>query len=134
MSEQSICGIEKVWFQDTKTPGTKALVIEDQRGNLSGFVLDQNSLKVLLTQLLGLAGHQSQNENLQLEKLTGEQSGLRANHVSISTIRSETTVALTVYLGQMPLSFLVPVDSVMNSFKDLLPHIDMQSTESFKPN
>lgn len=122
------CGLASV--QIRPVPGDEdavALVLTDEKGATSGYLINAEGLGVILAPLLGLAAKWAEKPDLGLENVTGPKNALPATRIILGKGRNDQEASLRVFVGKMDLSFLIPLDDLISGMSQLVQKIDPNS-------
>ena len=101
-----------------------AMVLTDTKGHDSTFLVNPQTLNVVLAPLLGLATQWAEKPVLEIGNLIGPLRALPATQLDITRGRTADECALHVFVGRVEVTFLVPVPMVLAAMGALLKRID----------
>jgi hypothetical protein len=100
------------------------MVLTDIKGHDSAFLVNPETLNVVLAPLLGLATQWAEKPVLEIGNLIGPLRALPATQLDITRGRTADECALHVFVGRVEVTFLVPVPMVLAAMGALLKRID----------
>ena|SRR5260221_4303776 len=103
-----------------------ALLLTDTKEKTTGYLVTPEGVGVLLSPLLGLAAQWADVEDLSIDKSVGPRQALPASRVVLEKGRGATECALRVFVGKMELTFLIPLDAVINGLSAVIPMITQE--------
>jgi len=129
MAQQSVraSGLTRVQVRPGKDEDSRALILTDTRKKSKGYLINPEGLNAILTPLLGLAVEWSDKTDLELGTLTGPANALPANRLVIERGRNDTEAAVRAFVGNMELTFLIPLDNLMAGLRQFIEQIDPTS-------
>lgn len=116
-------GVRAIRFQPVDND-TVAMVLTDTKGSESAFLINPETLNVILAPLLGLATQWAEKPALEIGNLVGPFRALPATQIDISKGRNAEECALRVFVGSVEIAFLVPLSTVLKASADLIQKIE----------
>jgi hypothetical protein len=119
MEKVTAHGLSKVSFHGDVKEKAIAMALEDSEGQKLALAITAQTVSALLPPLLGLAKEWSGRDDLDLEKVTGLQNSLPANRIEFAKGRSDKEIALRLFVGEIELSFIMPVEELFTKIGEL---------------
>jgi hypothetical protein len=116
-------GLAKVSFHGDVKDKAVAMALEDAEGQKLALAVTAQTVSALLPPLLGLAKEWSRRDDLDLTNVSGLRNSLPANRVEFAKGRNDKEIALRLFVGEIELSFLMPVDELFTKFGQLAKQI-----------
>ncbi len=121
-------GLAKVTFHGDVKDEAIAMALEDTEGQKLALTVTAQTVGALLPPLLGLAKEWSQRDDLNIENVTGLQNSLPADRIEFAKGRSEKEIAVRLFLGEIELSFIMPVEELFTKIAALSKRIKQAPT------
>ena len=116
-------GLAKISFHGDVKENAVAMVMEDSAGQKFALAITAQTVSALLPPLLGLAKEWSGRDDLDLQKVTGSQNTLPANRIEFANGRAENEIAIRLFVGEIELSFVMPVEELFGKLGDLAKRV-----------
>ncbi len=120
-------GLAKVSFHGDVKDDAIAMALEDSEGQKLALAVTPQTITALLPPLLGLAKEWSDRGDLKLEKVTGLQNSLPAGRIEFAKGRNDKEIALRLFVGEIELSFILPVEELFTKIGELTKRIKQSS-------
>ena len=112
-------GLMDVKVHPTERPTTVVFDLFNTDGKVFSTAVNPDSLRFLLMHCLGLASRWAEETDLEISSWAGPQHALPATHVELATGRSSTECALRVFVGPVEMTFLLPMEVMVNATRAL---------------
>lgn len=123
MAEITAHGLAKISFHGDVKDKAVAMALEDNEGQKLALAVTAQTVSALLPPLLSLAKEWSGRDGLNLEKVTGLQNSLPASRIEFAKGRNDKEIAVVLSIGEIELSFIMPVEELFTKFGELTKRI-----------
>ena len=123
MAEITAHGLAKISFHGDVKDKAVAMALEDNEGQKLALAVTTQTVSALLPPLLSLAKEWSGRDGLNLEKVTGLQNSLPASRIEFAKGRNDKEIAVVLSIGEIELSFIMPVEELFTKFGELTKRI-----------
>ena len=123
MAEITAHGLAKISFHGDVKDKAVAMALEDNEGQKLALAVTAQTVSALLPPLLSLAKEWSGRDGLNLEKVTGLQNSLPASRIEFAKGRNDKEIAVVLSIGEIELSFILPVEELFTKFGELTKRI-----------
>ncbi|CAE6695501.1 hypothetical protein [Candidatus Nitrotoga fabula] len=106
------------------------LALSDTEGNETEFIVNPDGLNALLYPVLGLASKWTRELGEKVKSWSGPKNALPARHVELVMGRTASECAVRVFMGEIELTFIVPMDAVLQATTKLTQQNDKDSGAS----
>lgn len=106
------------------------LALTDIDGVETEFIINPEGLNALIYPVLGLASKWAKESDVKVKTWAGPKNALPAQHVELTMGRTTAECAVRVFMGEIELTFIVPLDDVLKASARLTQHLDQDSGNS----
>jgi hypothetical protein len=103
------------------------LALTDIDGLETEFVINPEGLNALMYPVLGLASKWARELGEKVKTWSGPKNALPAQHVELTMGRTASECAVRVFMGEVELTFIIPLDDVLKATAKLTEQIDKNS-------
>ncbi|CAG9934321.1 hypothetical protein [Candidatus Nitrotoga arctica] len=129
-NEKPLRPIASVRTYPTDTNNVICLALTDTNGTETEFIINPEGLNALIYPVLGLASKWAKEPDLKVQTWSGPKNALPAQHIELAIGRTATECALRVFMGEVELTFIIPLDDVLKAAAKLMQHLDKDSGSS----
>lgn len=109
---------------------TAALILTNTNNKQSSYLIDPHGLGMLLEELLTLAAIWAEHPEMKVERLSGDSQAMAATKFSIQKGRNDGEAALSVWLDKLLLTFLIPMDQVIQASASVIKIVEPTSRKN----
>ena len=120
-------GLAEVRILPTKDEDSAVLVLVDTTKKATGYLINPDGLQALLVPALEFAVKWAKKPDLQLETLVGPRQALPATRLVLERGRDATECAVRVFVGEVELTFLIPLEEVIRAVGELKKQVDPET-------
>ena len=106
---------------------TAALILTSTNHTHSDYLIGPRELGILLEELLTLAAIWAEHPEMKAERLSGDRQTMAATKISIQKGRNDGEAALSVWLDKLLLTFLIPMDQVIQASASVIKIVEPTS-------
>jgi hypothetical protein len=114
-NEKSVRPIASVRTYPTDASNVVCLALTDTNGAETEFIINPEGLNALIYPVLGLASKWAREPDSKVKSWSGPKNALPAQHVELAIGRTTTECAVRVFMGEVELTFIVPLDDVLKA-------------------
>jgi hypothetical protein len=114
-NEKSLRPLASVRTYPTDANNVVCLALTDTNGVETEFIINPEGLNALIYPVLGLASKWAREPELKVSSWSGPKSALPAQRIELAMGRTATECAVRVFMGEIELTFIVPLDSVLKA-------------------
>lgn len=129
-NEKTLRPIASVRTYPTDVDNVICLALTDTNGSETEFIINPEGLNALIYPVLGLASKWSKESGLKVESWSGPKNALPAQHIELAMGRTPTECAVRVFMGDVELTFIIPLDDVLKAATKFVQHLDKDSGNS----
>lgn len=96
-----------------------AITFTDSNANETTFLFEPSTLTVFFPQLLELASRWAKHSDLSPQNFSGDQKSLPAQRIELGIGRDGRECAVRIWVGDVQLTFLVPLDEILAAVNEL---------------
>jgi hypothetical protein len=122
-------GLETIEILPIENKPEAIITLTDVDQKSSSFAITPEALGILLAEALRLAGQWAGEPDLKAETadVTGPRNALPAQRIALERGRHSEETALHVYLGDIELTFLLPLPKVLEALTELRKALEPKS-------
>jgi hypothetical protein len=129
-NEKSVRPIASVRTYPTDASNVVCLALTDTNGAETEFIINPEGLNALIYPVLGLASKWAKEPDLKVKSWSGPKNALPAQHVELAIGRTATECAVRVFMGEVELTFIIPLDDVLKAAEQFVQHQGKDSESS----
>ena len=129
-NEKTLRPLASVRTYPTDADKVVCLALTDTNGSETEFIINPEGLNALIYPVLGLASKWAKESGSKVESWSGPKNALPAQHVELALARTATECALRVFMGEVELTFIIPLDDVLKAATRFVQHLDKDSGSS----
>ena len=129
-NEKPLRPIASVRTYPTDASNVVCLALTDTNGAETEFIINPEGLNALIYPVLGLASKWAREPDSKVKSWSGPKNALPAQHVELAIGRTATECAVRVFMGEVELTFIIPLDAVLKATEKFMQHQGKDSESS----
>lgn len=118
MSDIEVRPISAMDFSGSAEEKRVALALTDSSGETRAYVIDPQTLRALLPSMISLAATWSDEPDVSLDAIGGNQNALVAKKVLFARGRDDSEAGVRMFMGKnLDLTFLIPLAQLIPAFQ-----------------